>query len=363
MKLVGFEYINEKEKELTYKFINDSSIKKYILGINALTKSVLKHISVDGIIDDFTRVQSSRKKDILNIKDVPKDSIILCTAQGSPLEVQNTLNDMGYTNFSYISFYRYSGLDLRATDFILDFKDDFINNIEKYQWIYEKLVDNKSKDIFTKILNFKQTFDLNFMQGFTNNFNEQYFDDELIPNIDNIIFVDGGGYVGDTLPSIMKYFPTFKKIYLIEPNTLHINIAKRDFKDIKNIEFINCGLGKEKIDMQDNNDFQNNCNHNYHANNINTIDNLINEKIDFLKLDIEGAEVDTIIGAKNTIKKYHPILAICIYHKASHWYEVPNEVLKIRNDYNIYIRHYMEGIYETVMYFIPIINLKLDKIY
>ena len=356
MNLVGFDYINQKEKELTYKYINDTSIKKYILGINALTKSVLKHIKVDGIIDDFTRVQSSRKKDILNIKDIPKDSIILCTAQGSPLEVQNTLNNMGYTNFSYLSFYRYSGFNLRPTDFILDFKDNFINNIEKYQWIYEKLNDNKSKEVFTKILNFKQTFDLSFMDGFTNNFEEQYFDKELISKKNNIVFVDGGAYVGDTIPSIIKYFPKYKKIYAIEPNTLHINIAKRDFKNTKNIEFINCGLGKEEINIQDNNELQNNCNHNYQALKINTIDNLINEKFDFLKLDIEGAEVDTIIGASNSIKKHHPILAICIYHKASHWYEVPKEVLKIRDDYNIYIRHYMEGIYETVMYFIPKIN-------
>ena len=362
MKLIGFEYINEKDKDLTYQFINNTSIKKYILGINALTKSVQKYIEIDGIIDDFTRVQSSRKKNILNIKDVPKDSIILCTAQGSPLEVQNTLNDMGYTNFSYLSFYKYSGFDLRSTDFILDFRDNFINNENKYHEIYKKLNDNKSKEVFTKILNFKQTFDLEFMQGFTNNFDEQYFDNELIPNINDVVFVDGGGYVGDTLPSIMNFFPNFKKIYLIEPNTLHINIAKRDFEHIKNIEFINCGLGKEKNNTIDNNETQNNCNHNYHANNINTIDNLINEEIDFLKLDIEGAEVDTIIGAKNSIKKYHPILAICIYHKASHWYEVPEQVLQIRNDYDIYIRHYMEGIYETVMYFIPNINLKFDKI-
>jgi FkbM family methyltransferase len=362
MDLVGFDYINQKEKELTYKFINDSSVKKYILGINALTKSVLKHIKVDGIIDDFTRVQSSRKKDILNIKDVPKDSIILCTAQGSPLEVQNSLNDMGYTNFSYLSFFRYSNLPLKATDFILDFKDDFINNIDKYKSTYNLLKDKKSKNIFTKILNFKQTFDLSFMDGFTNNFDEQYFDKELIPAINDIVFIDGGAYVGDTLPNIMKFFPTFKKIYAIEPNTLHINIAKRDFLNIKNIEFINCGLGKEKVDLKDNNKTQNNCNHNYQALNINTIDNLIDEKFDFLKLDIEGAEVDTIIGSKNSIKKYHPILAICIYHKASHWYEVPQEVLKIRDDYDIYIRHYMEGIYETVMYFIPRINKKFDTI-
>ena len=354
MNLVGFDYINEKDKNLTNEFINSKTTKKYILGINALGKSVLKHIKIDGIIDDFTRVQSSRKKDILKIIDIPKqNSIILSVSTGSPVEVAKTLTNMGYTHFNYLSFYRYSKLELKAPPFILDFKEDFLNNKEKYQNTYTLLKDELSKQIFTKVLNFKQTFDLSFMYSFTNDFENQYFCNNIIPKINNIVFVDGGGYVGDTIPNIIKYFSNYKKIITIEPNTLHINIAKRDFLNTRDIEFINCGLGKSVSNTTDENSNQNNCKHDYIALNINTIDNIINEKIDYLKLDIEGAEQDAIIGAKNTIFKYHPILAICIYHKASDWYMIPSLVLNIRDDYDVYIRHYMEGIYETVMYFIP----------
>ena len=354
MNLVSFDYENLKDKELTELFISSPHIKKYILGINKLTKSILKHVQVDGIIDDFTRVQSSRKKEILKIQDVPKNSIILSVSTGSPLEVKITLDKMGYTHFNYLSFFRYSNLKLAQPPFIIDFKEDFLNNEKKYEKIYNLLEDDKSKEVFTKVLNFKMTFDFDFMQGFTNNFEEQYFDKELIPNIKDINFVDGGGYVGDSLLPIMKKFPDFKKIYCIEPNNLHINIAKRDFSQYENIEFINCGLGnKKQLQETTTQDLQNNCAHDYQAININTIDNLINEKVDFIKLDIEGAEQDAIEGAKQTIIKYHPILAICIYHKAEDWYKVPQMVLDIRDDYKIYIRHYMEGIFETVMYFIP----------
>jgi len=353
MNLVGFNYINEKDKELTKLFVESNNIKKYILGINKLGKSVLKHLEVDGIIDDFTRVQKSRKKNILQIEDVPKNSIIITVATGSPLEVKIKLDELGYTHFNYLAFIRYSKLPLVHPPFIMDFKDDFLQNESKYQETYNLLTDEKSKEIFKKVLNFKMTFDLEFMEGFTNNFEEQYFDKELIPNIKNISFVDGGAYVGDTLPSIIKKFRDYKKIYCIEPNDLHIKIAKRNFSEQRDIEFINCGLGNKKRISSQNQEVQDNCTHDYQSESIDTIDNLIKEKVDFIKLDIEGAEQDTIEGANQTILNHHPILAICIYHKAEDWYKIPELVLDIRNDYKVYIRHYMEGIYETVMYFIP----------
>lgn len=334
-------------------FISSKLTKKYILGINKLTKSVLKHIEVDGIIDDFTRVQSSRKKTVLKIEDVPKDALILSTSSGSPLEVKNTLDKMGFKNINYLALCKYSDLELASFDFIADFKDDFINNRDMYEKTYNLLADDKSKEIFEKVINFKISYDLAFMQSFTNDHESQYFDKEIIPKIKNIRFVDGGGYVGDTLKEIIKNYPDFEKIYCVEPNTLHINIAKRDFGDIDNIEFINCGLGSKKISSNKKEELQNNCAHDYQATNINSLDNLIKEKVDYIKLDIEGAEQDTIKGAKNIIKKYKPILAVCIYHKAEDWYKIPQLVLEIEKEYEIYLRHYMEGIYETVMYFLP----------
>jgi len=351
--IIDTNYINQKDKNLTKKFIENKIVKKYILGINKLTKSIRKYIEVDGVIDDFSRMQTSRKKNILQIEDIPKDSIILWVSLGSPLEVKNQLDELNIENISYLSFYKYSDFDLIAPPFMVDFAEDYKNNYDQYKYTYELLKDKKSKDIFTKIINFKISFDFDFMQGFINNHEEQYFDKELIPNIKNITFLDGGGYIGDTLTNIINNFPDFKKIYLVEPNKLHIKIAKENFNDVKNIEFINKGLGLKKSDITSFQKVQNNCDHHFQAINIDSIDNLINKKIDFIKLDIEGAEQDAIIGAKNIIQQYKPILAICIYHKAQDWYKIPQIVLDINPNYDIYLRHYMEGIYETVMYFIP----------
>lgn len=358
MNLISLDYENIKDKNLVEEFLSQtSSRKKYILGINRFTKAVQKYIKVDGIIDDFSRVQSSKKKSVLSIDEVSSNSLILSTASGSPLEVKLELDRRGFDNINYLAFCKYSNLELKQPPFISDFISDFKENKDRYKEVYKLLADEKSKDVFKKVINFKISYDLDFMEGFTNNHDEQYFDKEIIPNIENIVFIDGGTYVGDTLPNIIKNFSDFKKIYAIEPNELHINIAKKDFSSYENIEFINCGLGEKKKRAKDKLKLtQNNCHHDYQALDIDSIDNLINEKVDFIKLDIEGAEQDALLGAKNTIEKYNPILAICIYHKAEDWYKVPKIVLNINKNYKIYLRHYMEGIYETVMYFIPMLK-------
>ena len=354
--IVDIDYVNEKERKLTQLFISSTSIKKYILGINKFTRSVLEYIKVDGIIDDFTRVQNSRKKSILKISDISaENSIILCTVMGSPLEVQQTLNDMGFINFNYLAFYKYTSLNLLDPPFIVDFKDDFIKNRDRYEELYGLLEDEKSREIFEKIINFKVTFDFSFMEGFTNNHEEQYFDKALVGDIKNISFLDGGGYVGDTALEVIKRFPDIKKLYLIEPIAKNIEIAKRIIGNHSGVEFFCLGLSNKKTTLYFNEEKSFSNIYGFYGDTIevDTIDNIIKQSVDFIKLDIEGAEADAIEGAKNTIKNYQPILAICIYHKAKHWYEVPEKVLEINPNYKIYIRHYMEGIFETVMYFIP----------
>ncbi len=300
-------------------------------------------------------MQHSRKKEIYKIEDVPKDALILSTATGSPLEVKTQLDAMGFANINYLSLCKYSDLDLIEPPFIMDFAEDFQENRAEYEKIYKLLADEKSKTIFTQVLNFKISFDYDFMKGFTNDHEGQYFDKEILPDLKNISFLDGGGYVGDTTEEVIKNYPDFKKIYLVEPISENLRIAKRELGHYDNIEFIPFGLGKQKetLFFNEEKSFSTMYGKGTQSVEVNTIDNIAKEKVDYIKLDIEGAEQDAIEGAKETIKRDHPILAICIYHKAEDWYTIPQNILAIRRDYHVYLRHYMEGIFESVMYFIP----------
>jgi FkbM family methyltransferase len=61
-----------------------------------------------------------------------------------------------------------------------------------------------------------------------------------------------------------------------------------------------------------------------------TIDKLVSElkldKVDFVKMDIEGAEPNALRGGKETIAKYHPRMAISVYHKPGDPVEVTNAI-------------------------------------
>lgn len=80
------------------------------------------------------------------------------------------------------------------------------------------------------------------------------------------------------------------------------------------------------------------------------IDDAVEDDITFIKMDIEGAELSALKGAKKTIQKCKPKLAICIYHNIKDLYEIPNYILSLNPEYKFVIRHYTSFLWETVLY-------------
>ncbi len=85
-----------------------------------------------------------------------------------------------------------------------------------------------------------------------------------------------------------------------------------------------------------------------------SIDDFVKEndikKIDFIKLDIEGAELKCLQGAQNTIKKYKPKLAVCVYHKDYDMIEIPQYIKQLVPEYKLFLKHHTTSYGETVLY-------------
>lgn len=87
---------------------------------------------------------------------------------------------------------------------------------------------------------------------------------------------------------------------------------------------------------------------------VTTLDEVVSERrlasVDFIKMDIEGGEVDALKGARQTILRHAPRLAISVYHLAR---DLPDTVTTIRNvrpDYRFFLSHKSPGLSETVLF-------------
>ncbi len=64
------------------------------------------------------------------------------------------------------------------------------------------------------------------------------------------------------------------------------------------------------------------------------------KKVDFIKMDIEGSELSALRGASNSITKWKPKMAICLYHKLEDLWQIPQYIKSLRGDYEISMRHH-----------------------
>lgn len=87
---------------------------------------------------------------------------------------------------------------------------------------------------------------------------------------------------------------------------------------------------------------------------LDSIDNFCREqrikRVNCIKLDVEGAELDALRGARGVIEKYHPRLIVCLYHKPADMYEIPMWIKRVAPAYKLYLGHSSCQFMDTVLY-------------
>jgi FkbM family methyltransferase len=161
-----------------------------------------------------------------------------------------------------------------------------------------------------------------------------------------ITLIDGGAYTGDSLAAIQKRTAgKVAKAYCFEPDPNNIARMKDFLKsqgllDIATIieagmaekcgkyKLVGTGIGANLAEAEDGDI------------NVVSIDSLDLDVLGKLciKMYIETFELAALRGAENTIKKYKPELAICVYHQASDIYEIPKYIKSLDPSYNCILR-------------------------
>lgn len=355
----------EDEKKLFIKKILNNKMKKapiFILGCNKNSAFISKYICVEGFIDDYFDGNTSwQGLPVIKSKDLPKGSIVINAAlHRRPHQAIKRLQKLSncILVLHYADFIRVSPDRFPLLPFIDEARRFFFKNTDNFEKISDRFIDTISHKVLNDLLLYRITGDPAFTKGYTLREKEQYFD---IPFklLDKPVFIDGGAYEGETTQLFCNRFPNYKRVYLFEPNELSIDLARQHLNEYPNIYFYKYALGaKHEILYFDSESGP--------ASKISSdgktkvevvpLDNIIDEYVDYIKLDIEGYEVKALIGAEKIISKFRPMIAVSVYHDIKDFIDVPNTVLNYNNDYCLLLRHYTEGLDETIMYFI-------DKMY
>lgn len=76
-------------------------------------------------------------------------------------------------------------------------------------------------------------------------------------------------------------------------------------------------------------------------------------RVDFIKMDIEGSELSALIGAKRTIQQFAPRIAIAVYHKVEDLATIPQFLKSVQPDYEFYLDHFTTTMMETILFAVP----------
>lgn len=277
-----------------------------------------------------------------------KNTVLICTGNAQTYRaVKKDLDSMG--------------MDSMPVDTYV-----FTKNREKILAVYDMLCDDISKATYANMILARMglaEIDLSLVCE------NQYFGiNEFAQYSSSEIFVDCGAFVGDTMERYLFIKSgIFGKIFAFEPAAGNFAAMECRAERLKKewavsdekIELICAGIGETSETGYVTREKNGSASLGAAISEAGTgpavrvysIDGYFkDQRISFLKADIESYEEKMLRGAKNVIKRDKPKIAVCIYHNAGDMYRIPLLVSELCSDYRLSVRQHYGNLTETVLY-------------
>jgi FkbM family methyltransferase len=330
------------------------SSSRYVFGRTVIAKQILQHYSVGGVIDDFTQEPSFEGRPVFRSSDLPAKAPVLSAVIGKPASIKTACEKYNLDHTDFFAFQKHCGHPDINIRFWRDCPADIDANMNAYANLWHSLADKESQRVLASVLSLRLSGDLSVMTGFTERQHEQYFEDFLSLKKKGEVFLDIGGFDGLTSVDFAKRCPDYESIHVFEPDPFNVAILDRISHSLHRMKIHPIALGSEQKTLRLTSD------HSRSHINENGEHEVLQVRLDdldirygsLLKMDIEGAEIDAISGGREFIKQNQPRLAIAAYHKVDDLWRIPAAIAPLM-EADIYLRHYTEGLDETIMFFIP----------
>jgi FkbM family methyltransferase len=225
---------------------------------------------------------------------------------------------------------------------------------------YELWSDETSRDLYAAILKFR--FAKSYEALPRPNFTDQYFPAGLPAWPNPVRFIDCGAYDGDTLRDLTDGRAKVAALVAFEPDPgnfpkLVESARARLNKVTETIALFPCGVSSETTQIRfsagqgssscvsDSGETVIQC--------VRLDDALPVFRPNVIKMDIEGAEYDALLGARQMIEAHRPGLAISVYHRPEHLWTIPLLAQEWLKGGRHYLRLHAYNGFELIYYWMP----------
>lgn len=237
-----------------------------------------------------------------------------------------------------------------------EYRQYLLDNYDRLERFNESLADDKSRAVLESVLKGRLTGNQDYFIDVREP--DQYFPADIIKLNEHETIIELGAYDGKTLLDMLNRLDRkYDEIYCFEPDRKAFGLLKKSVENERgNIHLIEkaTGAARGQLSLMSIAD--------YGASQLSAtaadtykvdvvrVDDEINSAVTYIKMDIEGAELDSLKGMERIIKENRPTMAICVYHNNSDILDIPEYVRKLVPEYKMYLRHHNWGAAETVLY-------------
>jgi FkbM family methyltransferase len=257
-------------------------------------------------------------------------------------------------------------------DYWLDLHDEpaetgqLITNLAR---AYFLLGDAPSRELFLELIELRATANhaLTLNKIHSPDLSRQYFPDDLPVKIRAERMIDCGAYDGDSVIAAHRYSSPLKRVACFEPDPQNYKKLSTNLSALKlDTEFelfplavwskttlLSFGSSADTGSALSDDRAESESKHKIVVQAVALDEALRDFRPTLIKMDIEGAEPEALKGAVGMIKESRPQLAICVYHKFKHYWQIPHFIDSLKCGYRLYLRQHGYNGQETVLYALP----------
>jgi FkbM family methyltransferase len=283
-------------------------------------------------------------------------------------ERQKQLTDLSCEKvipFSYL-YWKYGSVFL--PHYAFDMPHKVFEQYEEVRKVFSLWSDDASRREYVAQLKWRMFMDFDGLPAPVTH--EIYFPDDLTSFLPNEEFIDCGAYDGDTIRSLLKVIDAFSgNIIAFEPDPENFrkleeyaSSLKGHTKEILKVYPFAIGAQKSRVRFEasgtesssvGSGDIEVDC--------VALDEILADQRPTYIKMDIEGSELQALAGAQNIIKRNLPVLAICSYHSQAHLWKIPALINSYSDQYRFFLRPHLLEVWDLVCYAIPANRLHTGK--